>query len=370
MESKFNRVTFYGLSGAISGLLGWSLSQLCLDVAQPLMRASGIPPYAVLLIGVTPCVAAAMVIAEIFLSSPTRHKANWRILSRRSLKAVLILGLVAGVILSGLNWLLLASNWSSTFVRIISWALIGLFAGLAESISWGTRSIEGTESRIKQRMIQSTMLGSGAGLVASLLFESIRRALGQYAEPSGFLLLGVTLGLALCFAARPSYQAALRAGQGFEAVEPPKTRIQRSASTGADSTDTEPTSTQVSTRRPTLNNQTLKFIPDDDGFRYIEEGLSIQLPFSIKKPLLIGSSKEADICIPHLPDDCAELRIQDGDVQIKCLCDGKVQVQRKLITQARKVTLKHNQIVTLYHENNPDKFYRFVFYNRFLDPQA
>ncbi|MEY3333545.1 MAG: hypothetical protein RLZZ176_1845, partial [Cyanobacteriota bacterium] len=44
-------------------------------------------------------------------------------------------------------------------------------------------------------------------------------------------------------------------------------------------------------------------------------------------------------------------------------------------TKSRKtITLKHNYVLSFYTINgddiNEEKYYRFVYYNRFLDPQA
>ena len=45
-------------------------------------------------------------------------------------------------------------------------------------------------------------------------------------------------------------------------------------------------------------------------------------------------------------------------------------IENIFLPENKTTTLKHNQILTLYHENNEEKFYRFIFYNRLLDPQA
>ncbi|NER48977.1 MAG: hypothetical protein F6J92_20215, partial [Symploca sp. SIO1A3] len=79
---------------------------------------------------------------------------------------------------------------------------------------------------------------------------------------------------------------------------------------------------------------------------------------------------DSDIYIPHIPENCAVLNIRNGNVELRCRREESVQVQRKWVSEGRKVILRHNQMVTLYHKSDPDKFYRFIFYNRFLDPQA
>jgi hypothetical protein len=348
------RASFYALCGVVSALLSWSISQiLWQEIGTFLMlfvpKEFSIPPYIILLIIVTPCITSGMIIAETFMSNPTRYKANWRFLTRTFFKKVFIVGALIGLVLGIFNWMLLQSNWSGGSVRIISWIIIGAFAGLAESISWSWRSIEGTGDRVKQRILQSIGFGAGSGLLAASFCESVNTALGQYQEPFGFFLFGGLLGLSLCFAAKPSYQVALRAGTGFEAT---KKRTRKSSAT-----------------RPTLNNQSLKYIPDNN-YKHIEEGVSIQLPGKTNKLIIIGSGDTADIYIPHLPEECASLQVNSDNVIIRCLAEESVKIQQRFLPENQTTTLKHNQILTLYHENNEEKFYRFIFYNRLLDPQA
>jgi hypothetical protein len=368
MNNLSIRASFYALCGIVSALLGWSIGQiLWQEIGTYLMayvpKGFNIPPYMILLIIVTPCIASGMIIAEIFISSPTRYKANWRVLTRTSLKKVFLVGALIGLILGIFNWMLLQSNWSGGSVRIISWIIIGAFAGLAESISWSWRSIEGTGDRVKQRILQSTGFGAGSGLLAASFCEGVNQALGQYQEPFGFFLFGGLLGLSLCFAAKPSYQVALRAGTGFEATK--KRTRKSSANTQLQVRSNAPT--QI--LRPTLNNQSLKYIPDNN-YKHIEEGVSIQLPGKSKKLIIIGSGDTADIYIPHLPEECASLQVNSGTVIIRCLAEESVKIQQRFLPKNKTTTLKHNQILTLYHENNEEKFYRFIFYNRLLDPQA
>jgi hypothetical protein len=360
------RASFYALCGIVSALLGWSISQiLWQEVGTLLMlfvpKEFSIPPYIILLIIVTPCITIGMIIAETFMSNPTRYKANWRFLTRTFFKKVFIVSSLIGLFLGILNWTLLQSNWSGGSVRIISWIIIGAFAGLAESISWSWRSIEGTGSRVIQRILQSTCFGAGSGLLAASFCEVVNTALGQYQEPFGFFLFGGLLGLSLCFAAKPSYQVALRAGTGFEATK----KRTRKSTTQLQVNNNAPTQIE----RLTLNNQSLKYIPDND-YKHIEEGVSIQLPGKSNKPIIIGSGDTADIYIPHLPEECASLQVNSDNVIIRCLAEESVKIQQRFLPKNQTTTLKHNQILTLYHENNEEKFYRFIFYNRLLDPQA
>jgi hypothetical protein len=368
MNNLSIRASFYALCGIVSALLGWSISQiLWQEIGTFLMlfvpKEFSIPPYIILLIIVTPCITSGMIIAETFISNPTRYKTNWRFLTRTFFKKVFIVGSSIGLFLGIFNWILLQSNWPGGLVRIISWIIIGAFAGLAESISWSWRSIEGTRDRVKQRILQSTGFGAGSGLLAASFCEAVNTALGQYQEPFGFFLFGGLLGLSLCFAAKPSYQVALRAGTGFEAT---KKRTRKSSATTQLQVDSN-APTQL--LRPTLNNQSLKYIPDND-YKHIEEGVSIQLPAKTKKLIIIGSGDTADIYIPHLPEECASLQVNSDNVIIRCLAEESVKIQQRFLPKNQTTTLKHNQILTLYHENNEEKFYRFIFYNRLLDPQA
>lgn len=360
------RNAFYTLAGITSALIGWNISQIVWQEIGALLapyvpKGFGIPSYIILLVIITPSIAIGMVIAEIFISNPTRYKINWKVLTRTSLKLVIVVGAFIGLILSFINWMLLISNWPASVVRIISWITIGAFAGLSESISWSWRSIEGTGNRVQQRIIQSTSFGASAGLLAALCCEGVNTALGGYQEPFGFFLFGTFLGLFLSFASTPAYQVALRAGTGFEAKRTPKRRNQNTQLL----TNNAPTQIQ----KPTLNNQALKYIPDGN-YTHIEEGISIQLPGKGKKPLIIGSGDDVDIYIPHLPEQSAALQITSGGVILRSLAEDSVQVQQRMLQENRPTTLKHNQIITLYHENDENKFYRFIFYNRLLDPQA
>ncbi|HLP91204.1 MAG TPA: hypothetical protein VK184_21820 [Nostocaceae cyanobacterium] len=370
MNTLTIRAIFHSLCGLVSALLGWSISQILWQeiggfLIQFMPSGFSIPPYVILLVIITPFLACGMVMAEVFLSNPTSYKSNWRVVSKTSLKRVFIIGAFLGLQLSGLNWLLLQSNWSGVTVRIVSWVVIGAFAGLAESVSWSWRSIDSKGNKFTQRMMRSTLFGGGAALLAAIICEGINKGLGQYREVFGFLVFGSLLGWALCFSAIPRYQVALRAGKGFEAVKP-KTRR---PSTQVVSLPQVISHAPTQILRPTLNNQSLKFIPDDD-YDQIEEGLSIQLPVKTAKPLIIGSGDDVDIYIPHLPLRCASIDVNFGSVVLRCLAEGTVQVQQKFVTDRRNVNLKHNQILTFYYENEPEKFYRFVFYDRLLDPQA
>lgn len=347
------RFYFYTTSGIVCALIGWSFSQILLIDMAKIFGAKSLPfnPDFILLPIVAACLAAAMVTTEIFLSNPTRYKSNRRVLPRY-LRAALGIGTVAGLIAACLTWILYQTGAPAWLVRIICWSLVGLFIGLSEGVSWRLRSIEGGTHKAIERIQRATVFGVGAGFVAAVLVEVILRISGldRYKDPLGFMILGLSLGLSLSFATSPTYQVALRAGEGFEAVDP-----------NYDDSDR---------LHPRLNNPDLQFVTGDH-YEFIEEGLSIQLPAATTKPIIIGSSLDADIYIPDIPEKAASFEIKNRHVTLACLAEKKVQIQSRLLLQnARSTPLRHNQILTFYHAGNEDKYYRFVFYDRFLDPQA
>lgn len=355
------RLGFYTLSGIISALIGWSLCQIFLiDMGTivnklPLLKDffDKFPPDIILLPVVAACLSVAMVVVEIFLNNPTRYKANKRILPPYLWTAIAA-GIVAGLVSAAFTWMLYASALPSGVVRVVSWSLIGLFTGLGESISWQFRSIEGETSKAKKRILRVTLFGFFAGFIASIIVEIIHSLINLEGiqDAVGFLILGISLGAFLSFGTSPSYQAALRAGYGFEIY------IDKSGDF------------------PQLKNSLLRFVSEDidEEEKYIEEGLSIQLPSKLEKPLFIGSDTGADIYIPNLPEKCASIKIKERNYIIKCLTEDSVKINQDLKCRGEEATLRHNQILTLYCKNannkNAKNFYRFVFYDRFLDPQA
>lgn len=344
------RYIYYTISGIVSALIGWSISQfLVIDLPQ----AAGIDslpfyPELVLFPVVAPSLAVAMVVSEIFLSNPTRLKANRRVLPRYFWEAIRT-GFAAGLVAFIFFWLLRQLNVPAFIVRVVAWSLIGLFTGLGESVSWRLRSIEAGTRRANQRIQRAAWYGLGAGFLAAIIFEILHKPLGAYVDPIGFLIFGLSLGISLSVATSPTYQMALRAGEGFESVY------------GGNYSDNP---------RPRINNPELRFVSRDD-YQNIEEGLSIQLPTATKKPLTIGSSANADIYIPNIYVIAARLHIRDRGIAIESLLEGAVAIQAWRIPEGtRRQTLRHNQILTFYHTADEERYYRFVFYDRFLDPEA
>ncbi len=344
------RIFTYTIFGIFSALIGWSISQILL-LDLPLANLNLNPDFILLPI-VAICLTFAMIATEIFLSNPTRYKANRRILPRYW-KGAIITGSIGGIIAATLSFILYQTNVPSVIVRVIAWSLIGLFIGLGEGISWRFRSVERGTRKASRRIVKVSLFGLIAGLTAALYIEIIRQlfTLGGYEDPIGFLILGLLLGIWFSQATSPTYQLALRAGQGFEAVDPKYINVNEH-------------------EQPCLNSTQVRFVSLDNS-NYIEEGLSIQLPTKTTQPIVIGSSQQADILIPALPELAATIEIHKHHAILKCLTHHSVQVQAKLLTEGKKITLRHNHILTLLSARFPeDKYYRFVFYDQFLDPEA
>ncbi len=357
----FNRLLFYILAGISSALFGLSISWIFLiDFGQFFKETdyfkehlANTPPDLILLPIVAGCLAFAMVGMEIYSSHPTRYKfRSFKNLAIPYLILAIIAGLMTGLLSALLSWILYSTHLSSGIIRVIAWTLIGLFIGLGEGISWRLRSIEGQTSKAKFRLIKSTLLGFLAGFIAAVLIEIIRQLidLNGWEDVLGFAILGLSLGYFLNIGASPTYQGALRAGKGFEFYEQ-----------------------QSDQELPKLQNSSLRFVTedsDDDDDMIIEEGLSIELPSKLDKTLIIGSKSDADIYIPQIPEECAKLSYKEGKYILRCLAENKVQVNQDKKIKKDIVILRHNQIITFYHANDNQRFYRFVFYDRFLDPQT
>jgi len=349
------RVYLYILAGWISALIGWSLGQFFISDLSLLKTM----PEIVLFPCVAISLAVGMVLNEIFLSSPTRPKLNFR---SAPLPLIIAagLGLAAGL-LTGIGvQALFALAVPAPILRIVGWLAIGTTVGFAEGFTWRFRSVEaGNTDRFYQRFRTSVMAGTAAGLVAALLFELLRllfgsrlAALSGIEDPIGFSILGILLGLAFSLTISPSYMVALRAGAGFEYVE-------------YEDEDLQP---------PRINTQKLTFISKNERVDEIEEGLSVQLPEA--GVVVIGSSPSADVCIPNIAEQAARIEIQARKSVIIAM-EGVVDVNGSRLK--RVAPLKHNHILTFWanesseYSNEPtyrQEFYRFVYYNRFLDPQS
>lgn len=355
------RTYFYTLAGIISALFGWNIGQIILsDLSRVIPALQGWKQFPEVVL--FPCIAASLafglVLTEVFLSNPTRSKLNLRVgLFPVSLAAGLgvLSGILAGLLIQVL--FLPQLQIPPAIVRIIGWLFIGFFTGLAEGWTWQWRSIEaGNRSRFQRRLINSILFSSLASFTAALFFEGLRAVgiLGQnlyaWEDPVGFAILGAVLGLAFSITSSPSYMAALRAGGGFEFTDNPTFAVM-----------------------PVIQKPFLTFVSDGERDD-IEEGLSIQLPG--QGEIAIGSSPECHIRLPGVEAKIAKIKLQKRDATL--IAEGRkqqacIEINGEQLTSNSK-PLKHNSVLTFYTtepgQANEKLFFRFVYYNRFLDPQA
>ena len=366
------RLPLYIIAGVTSALLGWNIGQFFLTDLQLLRQYPEVALF--------PCIAIAlavgMVLNEIFISNPTRPKINFRISKPPLLIAASLgagLGLLAGII----SQFLFSPQVSlpTPLIRTFGWLLIGVSVGLAEGLTWRWRSMEAGDTKRFQRRIKISVLGaSAASLLAAGLFELVRSSWEETTssfraveDPIGFSILGICLGLVFCFTNSPSYMAALRAGAGFEYT--------------GDMYIDEPDQDK---NYPVIAKPALKFV-SDSNMEEIEEGLSIQLPATGKINIGAGIPFDPEknngkgagshIYIPGLPPNIASIEIKSKEAWLHPSPKfyRNIEVNGNRLGTSRPINLKHNYLLTFYpqgKEFDREKFYRFVYYNRFLDPQA
>ena len=363
------RFWLYILSGITSALVGWNISQFIItDINLSFLNQMRE-------IVVFPCIATSlaigMVLNEIFISNPSRLSLCWR-KAKIPLLIALGLGLILGLIAGGIAQILFLPLFKipTKIVRIIGWLLIGITVGVAEGFTWWWQSeASGNKKRFRQRLSTSITGAIMASLVSAILFELLPSLVDtnnpnfRIAEDIiGFSLLGLMLGVTFNFTNSPSYSAALRAGAGFEYK-------------GENYVDKDPSQTRIIESYPSIKTPYLKFVHDSEEDE-IEEGLSIQLPGTGK--IIIGSEKneKADISIPGLPVHVAFIEINRREAFLKPnpKTFRDIAVNGHRLTSKRAISLKHNSIITFYSPSKEapyeEKIYRFVYYNRFLDPQA
>lgn len=363
------RIYLYLIAGITSALIGWNIGQFFLTDLGILTNL----PELVLFPCVAIALATGMVLNEIFISNPTRPKLCLR-KAKIPLAIAFGLGLVSGLVGGLISQIVLLPFISipTWIVRTIGWLLIGLSVGLAEGFTWRFETVEaGDKKRFRQRFITSIVGGSIASLLAALLFELIRMQ-GQnlpdtfkmIEDPLGFSILGLFLGLTFSVTSSPSYLVALRAGAGFEFL----------GDTFYISQDAPKASSNQKKTYPAINKSSLKFVSNSDD-EIIEEGLSIQLPAQGK--FRIGSALDSHIYIPDIPLYVADLVLERRSASLipTSRFYRNLLVNGDRLGTNRTISLKHNYLLTFFatdEENNinEEKFYRFVYYNRFLDPQA
>lgn len=354
------RLYLYLLAGINSALIGWSIGQIFLADLGLFTQF----PEIVLFPCVAISLAVGMVANEIFISNPTRPKLSLRI-ARIPLLIAIALGIGFGLVAGIISQILFAPQIPvpTPIVRTFGWLLVGVAVGVAEGLSWRWHSIEAGDRDRFVRRLQASVIGSSiASAIAAILFEFLRAILEEMPpafkraeDPLGFALLGMLLGLTFSITNSPSYLAALRAGKGFEYQ-----RVYSKLPSGAIVTDYP----QIQAPLRFLSTHELR----------IEEGLSIQLP--AQGEITIGSHPDAQIRIPELPTHAAVLKISAREALLEpdVHAYSTVEINGNRLGTARAIALKHNYLVAFYPEDphHPDakEIYRFVYYNRFLDPQA
>ena len=389
MLLKILRIVLYVLAGLAFPLLGWSIGESLVTDLNILQGAQNRE------IIIFPCVAIVlsigMVITEIFVSNPGRPKLSIR-------KAIvpciiaLIVGLVGSLIASGIYQVLFIFNPPPSLIRMSGWLLIGLCVGITESLSWAKSSIEaGNTKRFQQRLLTSIGGAFGASFIATLVFEFLRnlesvsrQSVGRLDDPIGFAVLGLLLGLTFAFTNSPSYSAALRAGAGFEFKRSVKT-IDAGATRILNETKPIIASTIKFVGRG--NGSNISFDDDDDGSGlpfaknntggHIQEGLSIQLPGVGKVNIGSDKNKKADI---KLPDVAIHIGFIVMEGRTAYFAPNKMAYESIFINGEQfdlpeSKSLKHGSVIKICKLNpqggiNEEEFYRFVYYNRFLDPDS
>lgn len=363
------RIYLYIIAGITSALLGWNIGQFFLTDLGLLSQFTEIVLF--------PCIAISlafgMVINEIFISNPTRPKRSLQT-AKQPLLIALGLGTLSGLIAGIISQILFLPiiRVPTPIVRTLGWLLIGSSVGIAEGLSWWWYSIEaGSKKRFQQRLKTSVIAASGASFTAAILFEIIRLNWGTMPaefkgieDPIGFSILGLLLGGVFSLTNSPSYIAALRAGRGFEYIEfkdVPK----------------HPPIPNINQSYPLIDKSSLSFITETDNINdnEIEEGLSIQLPAN--GTIRIGCTiKNTHISIPGVPLHVADIKLEKRTATL--IPDNQffyaIEVNGTRLKSRRSIPLKHNYVLTFYATSlngiNEEKYYRFVYYNRFLDPQA
>lgn len=361
------RVYLYALTGLCFALLGWNIAQFGLYEANWL---TALPlPELLIYPSVTMSLCVGIAITEAFVSNPTRPRLNLRVLPIPLLIAVvvgLVLGLVAGLVL----WLLYGTDTglSPRIVRIVSWLVVGAAVGVVDGLAWFWNSIEaGNSARFWRRLLTSFVVSVLGALLSALVFEGLRTlnlpsAVDPFEDPLGFAVLGSILGLGLGLTGSPSYQVALRAGAGFEYRGSDRLGLI------VDEDDDDPDAETSEAEEPSIKSP-LDFVADYDQ-EAIEEGMSIRLPSRGK--LIVGSGPESHLRLPGLPAQLGVLELNRRDAKFTLRTEkyrdlveiGNAPISRKVFK------LRHNHVIKFRHLKSPDQFYRFIFYNRALDPRA
>ncbi len=393
------RFILYILAGMVSVLAGWNIYQICLFLLD-LFSLDQLRqwPEMILFPLITIFLASGMVLNEIFISNPTRSTLNLKVAFRPLIYTV-SLGLLAGLFIGGLLQIVYLPqfNIDEKTIRVFSWWCIGATVGLIEGITWRFHSMEaGDKKRFKKRLFTSLFFASLSSVIAAGIFEGIRNSLDtnseafkevfqQIEDPVGFCILGMLLGIAFTITTSPSYLVALRAGKGFEYRVDADSRLTQSI----DTQYTQQQNQNNSKSAPVISDKaikSLKFVSETSAEK-IEEGLSIELPE--KSPIRIGGTPKqkkpngqiigSDIYLPNTTPHLADIVVNKRETKLipNPKSYDKIEINFHRLDSTKEVTLKHNTLITFYTINEPDeenpnqpKMYRFVYYNRFLDPEG
>ncbi|WP_094531310.1 hypothetical protein [Pseudanabaena sp. SR411] len=378
------RTWIFILASITFAITGWNFGQLLLTEFG--LRNLGWQNEIVMIPSVALWLSSGIVLTEIFVSSPTRPKRNLQV-AIIPIAVAIVLSLTFGLVSSGIYTFLDDPNLGRKLfklnpadIRRYNWILLGLTVAISESLAWWWRSLEAKDSaRFWKRLLISIIASIIAGWLASNAFEYLRSlnimdSYKKLEDPIGLMLLGIFLGLAFGLSTSPSYMAALRAGAGFEFECIPDP---------ASSSEGRNTQKPMKILDPKGYIQGLRFIgnfPPDEG---ITEGMSIQLPNTnilqkiLKilsgnaKGVVIGSDENPDgnIRLANVPFKLAEVRIGQRETWLhpEKGVNNQILVDGTGLSRSTPVRLKHNTILTFYC-NDEINFYRFVYYNRFLDP--
>lgn len=422
MGILFNiRTLLFLLTGVTFANVGWNLGHfLTYDIGL----SNLIPrPEPIFMGFVAFCLAFGFVLTELIVSHPFRSP--WQ--NQNTLWAAIGFGIIGGIAVGLIYWAidspqfgraLFFSSWQGSTFRWLAWSLVGIATVLAESFAWKTTDkidkVDKSPSNLKPSATNSTTgttrsnttqyksstkkfsdfqirLGITiaasllAAFIASWLFEFLRNhpviisnpttltSVKKFESPIGLMVLGAWLGIAFSVCTSPTYVASLRAGAGFEFRE------------GKES-ERGHIRPPLKFVRETPKRVGGKLVPKTN----IEEGLTIQLLSRslvgfvssllngtissrndvMNQGILIGSSKDCHIQLDEVAPEICTIINQGNSYILERLNDNdsaKVAVNGKEISSSEPQVIKHNTIITLYATNQKD-FYRFVYYNRFLDP--
>ena len=399
------RKWLYFIVGILASVVAWSFSQILLVDFKPIWDSLNWTffaqfPYLIKIFILTIFLAVSMVMAEVFFSHPTRLKQGWKVL-----KLPLIIAIIAsflGAILSGIiSFVFKQTGFPAWTIRLIDWLIIGLVIGSAEGITWllrtlsklvlyqTTQEVENDITKVFNHFVKSISFSLLVSFIVFIFSEIIIKQ-----DIWSFILLGSLLGSALSFIESPNTQFALKAGYGFERIAGGNT-----------------TKNNLNPRTYRKCDLKLVYVPRGNKPITIEEGLSIELPKTGN--IIIGSDiEQADIIVSDLPHKIATVNINGRKATIKNFSNNilkklpseivikprepvnnttpnpyatafnnvsnqpennspNLDKDSESIDDSNDIELYHNTIITLYTKNqNSRKYVRFVFYDRFLDPEA